>query len=76
MIICICNNVSDRHIRQAVEEGMHTMTQLRQTLQVGTCCGKCHSCAKRVLRDCLEQTALPVLAQPQPMMFQRNASVA
>jgi bacterioferritin-associated ferredoxin len=71
MIVCVCNNVSDRKIRQAVSAGMTTMSQLRQNLEVGTCCGKCHSCAKRVLRECIDE------ARPsQPMMFLPNALAA
>lgn len=56
MIVCVCNNVSDRKIRQAAEEGMTTLADLRQHLDVGTCCGKCHSCAKEVLRECQQAT--------------------
>ena len=47
MIVCICNNVSDRKIRQAVEAGMTSMVELRDHLDIGTCCGKCHPSAKR-----------------------------
>ncbi len=54
MIVCVCNNVSDRKIRQAVDQGMTTLADLRKNLDVGTCCGKCHSCAKQVLRECRE----------------------
>ncbi len=54
MIVCVCNNVSDRKIRQAVDEGMSSLAELRTHLDVGTCCGKCHSCAKQVLRECLD----------------------
>lgn len=54
MIVCVCNNVSDRKIREAVRDGMSSMADLRAGLDVGTCCGKCHACAKTVLRECLE----------------------
>ncbi len=54
MIVCVCNNVSDHKIRQAVNEGMRSMAELRDNLDVGTCCGKCHSCAKQVLCDSLQ----------------------
>jgi len=64
MIVCICNNVSDRKIREAVDSGMTSMAELRANLNVGTCCGKCHACAKTVLRECLED------AQAQPLFFQ------
>jgi bacterioferritin-associated ferredoxin len=58
MIVCVCNNVSDRKIRQAAEEGMTTLADLRKHLDVGTCCGKCHSCAKQVLRECQESASV------------------
>jgi bacterioferritin-associated ferredoxin len=72
MIVCVCNNVSDRKIRQAVENGVTSMAQLRNELEVGTCCGKCHSCAKHVLRECMASTRTPT----QPIMFHPNALAA
>lgn len=67
MIVCICNNVSDRAIRKAVEAGATTMLELRSSLEVGTCCGKCHSCAKSVLRESLDQS------KAQAVMFYPGA---
>ncbi|MGH8809260.1 MAG: (2Fe-2S)-binding protein [Noviherbaspirillum sp.] len=66
MIVCICHNVSERKIRQAVASGIATMPGLRAELGVGTCCGKCNSCAKTVLRECLEDS----MGEEQPIMFQ------
>ena len=54
MIVCVCNNISDREIRQAVQLGVRSMVQLRNELGVGTCCGKCQGCAKKVLREGLQ----------------------
>ena len=51
MIVCVCNNISDREIRQAADLGLTTMGDLRRDLGVGTCCGKCVSCARQVLHD-------------------------
>ena len=86
MIVCICNNVSDRKIRQAVDAGMTSMAELRDHLDIGTCCGKCHPSAKRVLRDCLADNAPAALhAAPQhnpahvnvqPVLFYPNALAA
>ncbi|MGV7210908.1 bacterioferritin-associated ferredoxin [Oxalobacteraceae bacterium A2-2] len=67
MIVCLCNNISDREIRQAVDLGLTTMAELRRDLGVATCCGKCHSCAKEVLNEHLQATAAPqetVLKRP------------
>lgn len=63
MIVCICNNVSDGAIRQAVRHGARSMAEIRTQLEVGTCCGKCHGCAKQVLRESLDETAA------QPVLF-------
>ena len=71
MIVCVCNNVSDRQIREAVDSGMGSMLEMRLHLKVGTDCGKCHSCAKRVLREAVEETR-----KPQPLVFQRTVLAA
>lgn len=76
MIVCICNNVSDRKIRQAVHEGMSTMTELRDNLEVAACCGKCHACAKQVLRECLSSVAGPDSHPARPTVLQRVALAA
>jgi bacterioferritin-associated ferredoxin len=65
MIVCVCNNVSDRKIRRAVDDGLSTMVELRSELDVGTCCGKCHACAKAVLRECLEDARESATLCPQ-----------
>ncbi|PWF45040.1 (2Fe-2S)-binding protein [Massilia glaciei] len=54
MIVCVCNNISDREIRQAVDLGLSSMSELHHELGVGTCCGKCTSCAREVLHAHLE----------------------
>jgi bacterioferritin-associated ferredoxin len=51
MIVCVCNNISDREIRQAIDSGLDTIADLRRDLGVATCCGKCHTCAKEVLSE-------------------------
>jgi bacterioferritin-associated ferredoxin len=51
MIVCVCNNISDREIRQAIELGLSSMAELHHELGVGTCCGKCVSYARQVLND-------------------------
>jgi bacterioferritin-associated ferredoxin len=63
MIVCVCNNVSDHKIRQAVDEGMVSLAELRTHLQVGTCCGKCNACAKDVIRDHLASQPVPMFRQ-------------
>jgi bacterioferritin-associated ferredoxin len=75
MIICVCNNISEGKIRQAVNTGMTSMAELRKQLGVGTCCGKCHSCAKQVLRECLNN-ANQTHQGAQPMVFHPSLAAA
>ena len=49
MIVCVCNNISDREIRQAIELGITSMDELRADLGVATCCGQCFDCAEEIL---------------------------
>jgi len=53
MFVCICNQVTDKQIRRAAQEGVCSIEGLSNELNVGTCCGKCKGCAKQVLRDAL-----------------------
>ena len=54
MIVCVCNNISDREIRQAVDLGINSVAELRKELGVGTMCGKCISYAREVLHEALD----------------------
>ena len=54
MIVCVCNNISDREIRQAVDLGLTSMADLHKELGVGTCCDKCVSYAREVMNEHLD----------------------
>ncbi|MFL9924330.1 (2Fe-2S)-binding protein [Herbaspirillum lusitanum] len=75
MIVCVCNNISEGKIHQAVDAGMTSMAELRKQLGVGTCCGKCHSCAKHVLRECLSN-ANQTHPVARPMVFTPSMAAA
>ncbi len=51
MFVCVCNGVTDKQIIEAAEQGASTLQDLSDELNVATCCGRCASCAKKVLRD-------------------------
>lgn len=53
MYICICNQVNDRAIRQAVRNGARNLDDLIMELDIATCCGKCSDDASRVLEHSL-----------------------
>jgi bacterioferritin-associated ferredoxin len=48
--VCICNNVTERDIAQAVRAGARTLDCLAHRLAVSTCCGQCRDIA----HECLE----------------------
>ena len=53
MYVCICNEVTDKQIKHATNLGICSMKDLRSSLNVGTSCGKCSSCAKGLLKEYL-----------------------
>jgi bacterioferritin-associated ferredoxin len=58
MIVCVCNNISDREIRQAAALGINSIAGLREELGLGTCCGKCISYAREVLHEAVESASV------------------
>ena len=54
MYVCICKAVTDRQIRQAIELGARSLSDLKEGLGVATGCGKCAPCARTMLREELQ----------------------
>ncbi len=50
MKICICKNVSDRQIREALDQGARTMRDINRELGVGSECGKCVCTTRQIIR--------------------------
>ena len=61
MYICICHGVTDTQIEAAIDNGSTSMKQLSSELKVGSQCGKCCQCTKRVLNRKLVQIAIQEL---------------
>ncbi len=57
MYVCICNAVTDKDIIQAAENGANSLKDLRNELNVATCCGRCATCAKGLIKQCNERTS-------------------
>ncbi|MEO2267301.1 (2Fe-2S)-binding protein [Pseudoalteromonas pernae] len=51
MYICLCHGVSDKKIEQAIDNGARSMRDLSSELKVGSQCGKCCNCAKKILNQ-------------------------
>jgi bacterioferritin-associated ferredoxin len=70
MIVCVCNNISDREIRQAVDLGITSIDDLRAALGVATNCGECLSYALEVLDEHLGATAMQEIVLKRPSMIE------
>jgi bacterioferritin-associated ferredoxin len=70
MIVCVCNNISDREIRQAVDLGITSIDDLRAALGVATNCGECLSYALEVLDEHLGATAMQETVLKRPSMIE------
>jgi len=46
MYVCICNNVNERKILQAIADGANSWKKLVRRLKVSTTCGKCKDDAR------------------------------
>jgi bacterioferritin-associated ferredoxin len=55
MYVCLCQGVTDRQIRQSIEEGADTLRALRQQLGVMSQCGKCGCMTKELLLRALDE---------------------
>jgi bacterioferritin-associated ferredoxin len=60
MIVCLCNRVSDRDIRHAVQvQGVTDFEVLKDLTRAASCCGCCHDCAREVFDQAREAVAAP-----------------
>jgi len=56
MYVCVCNAVTDSDIRNAVDDGVCTMRQLRQKTGCASTCGCCRELAVEVLQQAVADT--------------------
>ena len=51
MYVCICNAVTDKQIRKAVESGVQDLWGLQRELGVAVGCGACKEMASEILLE-------------------------
>jgi bacterioferritin-associated ferredoxin len=50
MYVCVCQGITDRQIRRAVDQGARTLQDVQQKLPVAACCGRCGPAARELIR--------------------------
>ena len=51
MYVCLCKGITDTQIREAVQQGAHSLKDVRNTLGVASQCGKCGVLTREILRE-------------------------
>ena len=49
MYVCVCNGISDREVRRAIDAGATTMNQLCTQLPLANRCGRCADAVRELL---------------------------
>ena len=55
MFVCICKQVTDGQIKEAVSNGASSFTDVQTELGVATQCGECKNHARQCMRQCRSQ---------------------
>ena len=66
MYVCLCNAVTQSDIRNAVDDGVRNLKQLRQATDCGAICGSCNDMALEVLQQAImtkrqSKSLLPIM---------------
>lgn len=51
MYVCLCRGITDQDIKNAVQNGADTFREIRDQLDLGTCCGRCVPETKTIIRE-------------------------
>jgi bacterioferritin-associated ferredoxin len=52
MYVCVCRAVTEKEIREAIDEGALSVRQLRKKLAVTESCGACLETVQQCLKQC------------------------
>ncbi len=57
MYVCLCRGITDQDIKDAVANGAESYREIRDLLDLGTCCGRCAPEARAIISDEIAQIA-------------------
>lgn len=60
MYVCVCNGITERQVRHAIEQGASSLSDLTEQLGVAAGCGSCVGFTEELLRSCPTLQAIPL----------------
>ena len=57
MYVCLCRGITDQDIKDAVSNGAESYREIRDLLDLGTCCSRCAPEARAIISDELAEIA-------------------
>ncbi len=57
MYVCLCRGITDQDIKDAVANGAESYREVREMLDLGTCCGRCAPEARSIISAELSEIA-------------------
>jgi bacterioferritin-associated ferredoxin len=57
MYVCLCRGITDQDIKDAVANGAGSYREVRDQLDLGTCCGRCAPEARAIISEEVAQIA-------------------
>ncbi len=63
MFVCICKQVTDSQIQEAVSNGASSFSDIQTELGVATQCGECKNHARQCMRNCRSECQTNVVRE-------------
>lgn len=60
MYVCLCRGITDQDIKDAVANGAESFREIRDLLDLGTCCGRCAPEARGIINEELAAIAAKI----------------
>lgn len=60
MYVCLCRGITDQDIKDSIASGSETFRDIREELDVGTCCGRCVPEARQLINEELGRIAAKI----------------
>ncbi len=59
MVVCLCQGVSEKHVRRAIADGASTRREVTRACGAGGACGGCHLTIAEMICEGSDQPSCP-----------------